>query len=76
MTRTILYDFRSSICSQMARLALEEKGVAYSRREVDIMIANEQFEPWYVELNPNSVVPIDAPVPGRRLEGAQLIERR
>jgi glutathione S-transferase len=57
MAQTILYDFRSSICSQMARLALEEKGVDYIRREVDIMIANEQFEPWYVALNPKAVVP-------------------
>jgi len=57
MAQTILYDFRSSICSQMARLALEEKGVAYTRREIDIMIANEQFERWYVDLNPKSVVP-------------------
>lgn len=52
-----LYDHPSSICSQMARLALEEKGLTYARRTVDIMDTHEQFEPWYVALNPRAVVP-------------------
>jgi len=53
----LLYDFPGSICSQMARLALAEKGIAYNRRIVDIMDAAEQFEPWYTALNPRAVVP-------------------
>ncbi len=57
MTDLILYDHRSSICSQMARLALVEKGLAFERRQVDIMETNEQFEPWYIALNPKAVVP-------------------
>ena len=57
MTELILYDHRSSICSQMARLALVEKGLSFKRRQVDIMETNEQFEPWYVALNPRAVVP-------------------
>ena len=57
MSDLILYDHKSSICSQMARLALAEKGVSYQRRQVDIMETNEQFEPWYVALNPKAVVP-------------------
>ena len=57
MTLPILYDHTGSICSQMARLALVEKGVAFRRRPVDIMETNEQFEPWYVALNPKAVVP-------------------
>lgn len=57
MLEMTLYDHRSSICSQMARLALAEKGLAYQRREIDIMDSNEQFEPWYVSLNPRAVVP-------------------
>ena len=57
MPELVLYDHRSSICSQMARLALAEKGLVYQRREVDIMDTNEQFEPWYVALNPRAVVP-------------------
>lgn len=53
----LLYDYPKSICSQMARLVLEEKGVTYKRRTVDIMKAAEQFEPWYTALNPKAVVP-------------------
>ena len=41
----------------MARLALAEKGVRYERRTIDIMESAEQFEPWYVALNPRAVVP-------------------
>jgi glutathione S-transferase len=41
----------------MARLALVEKGLNFRRRQVDIMDSHEQFEPWYVALNPRAVVP-------------------
>lgn len=57
MSLPILYDHTGSICSQMARLALVEKAVPFQRRPVDIMETNEQFEPWYVALNPKAVVP-------------------
>ncbi|MGR3662525.1 MAG: glutathione S-transferase family protein [Paracoccaceae bacterium] len=57
MTELILYDHIGSICSQMARLALVEKGLTFRRRQIDIMEMNEQFEPWYVALNPRAVVP-------------------
>ncbi len=57
MTELILYDHSSSICSQMARLALVEKGANFRRRQIDIMDTNEQFEQWYVALNPKAVVP-------------------
>ena len=57
MADLTLYDHRTSICSQMARLALVEKGLPHTRRSVDIMETNEQFEPWYVALNPKAVVP-------------------
>jgi len=53
----LLYDHPASICSQMARLVLEEKGVSYRRRTIDIMETAEQFEPWYTALNPKAVVP-------------------
>lgn len=55
--RIVLYDYPGSICSQMARLVLAEKGVAYERVPVDIMDKAEQFEPWYTALNPKAVVP-------------------
>ncbi len=35
MSELTLYDYRSSICSQMARLALVEKGVSFQRRQID-----------------------------------------
>ncbi|MCP4386416.1 MAG: glutathione S-transferase family protein [Hyphomicrobiales bacterium] len=41
----------------MARLALVEKGVDYTRQTVDIMGRAEQSEPWYTTLNPRAVVP-------------------
>ncbi len=57
MTDLLLYDHRSSICSQMARLALVEKELTFRRQSIDIMETNEQFEAWYVALNPRAVVP-------------------
>jgi glutathione S-transferase len=57
MSNVLLYDYPGSICSQMARLALEEKGVIYARQTIDIIKTHEQFEPWYIALNPKSVVP-------------------
>ncbi len=53
----LLYDYPASICCQMVRLTLAEKGVSYERRNVDIMDKAEQFEPWYTALNPRAVVP-------------------
>lgn len=57
VAKILLYDYPASICSQMARLALVEKGVPFARRNIDIMVAAEQFEPWYTALNPKAVVP-------------------
>jgi tetrachloro-p-hydroquinone reductive dehalogenase len=39
------------------RLALEEKGLAWSGRVIDIMRMQEQLDPWYLKLNPKGVVP-------------------
>ncbi len=55
--KPLLYDYPGSICCQMARLVLAEKGVAYETRLVDIMEKAEQFAPWYTALNPKAVVP-------------------
>ncbi len=56
MKDLLLYDYPGSICSQMARLAMVEKGLPFKRQTVNIM-ASEQFEPWYIALNPAAVVP-------------------
>ncbi len=39
------------------RLALEEKGLAWSGRVIDIVQKQEQLEPWYLKLNPKGVIP-------------------
>ncbi|MFZ9886811.1 MAG: glutathione S-transferase family protein [Myxococcota bacterium] len=52
-----LYHVLPSNCSQKVRLVLAEKGVAYDGRSVNIGPAMENYEPWYVRLNPKAVVP-------------------
>lgn len=52
----IAYYFPKSICSQKVLLALAEKNIPFSRREISL-VKLEQFEPWYVKKNPNMVVP-------------------
>jgi glutathione S-transferase len=37
MTDLLLYDYPGSICSQMARLAIIEKGLPFKRQTIDIM---------------------------------------
>ncbi|MEM1114748.1 MAG: glutathione S-transferase family protein [Pseudomonadota bacterium] len=51
-----LYALGSSICSLRARLAIEEKQLAYEEHTLDFSIS-ENLEPWYLDLNPRGVVP-------------------
>lgn len=51
-----LYHFWSSVCSVKARMTLEEKGVAWTSRYIDLF-AFDQMEPGYLALNPDGVVP-------------------
>ncbi len=57
MAETTLYHFMMSVCSMKTRLGLAEMEVPYQSREVDIGFKLENFEPWYVKLNPRAVVP-------------------
>lgn len=57
MSDVTLYHALPSLCSQKVRLALAEKGVDYDARLVDIGPSMENYEPWYVRLNPRAVVP-------------------
>jgi glutathione S-transferase len=50
-----LYHGRTSVCSIKVRLALHEKGVAFESHV--LMLRGDQFEPRYLALNPNAVVP-------------------
>lgn len=42
---------------QVARLALEEEGVKYRSRAMDIGSQMEHLEPWYIRINKSAVVP-------------------
>jgi glutathione S-transferase len=50
-----LYHGKTSVCSVKARLALAEKGVAFEGRL--LTLRGDQFDPDYMKLNPNAVVP-------------------
>jgi glutathione S-transferase len=50
-----LYHGRTSVCSVKARLALAEKKVDFESRL--LTLRGDQFDPAYMELNPNAVVP-------------------
>jgi glutathione S-transferase len=50
-----LYHGRTSVCSIKARLALAEKGISFESRLMTLR--GDQFDPAYLKLNPNAVVP-------------------
>src|SRR5215218_68441 len=50
-----LYHGRTSVCSVKARLALAEKSVAWDSKL--LTLRGYQFDPDYMKLNPNAVVP-------------------
>jgi glutathione S-transferase len=50
-----LYHARTSVCSIKARLALAEKGLEWTSRL--LTLRGDQFDPKYMKLNPNAVVP-------------------
>lgn len=51
-----LYHFWSSVCSVRVRMALEEKGVPWTSRYVDLF-KFDQMKPEYLAINPDGVVP-------------------
>jgi len=50
-----LYDNGNSVCAQKVRVALAEKGLEWKRH--DLTLRGDQFDPKYMKLNPNGVVP-------------------
>ncbi len=50
-----LYHSINSVCAQKVRIALHEKGL--SAKEHLMTLAGDQFDPAYMRLNPNAVVP-------------------
>lgn len=57
MSQILLYHYPMSICSMKVRLCLSELSIPYEGRIVDIGLALENLEPWYVRINPRGVVP-------------------
>ncbi|MES2509267.1 MAG: glutathione S-transferase family protein [Pseudomonadota bacterium] len=51
-----LYHFWSSVCSVRVRMALEEKGVAWTSRYIDLF-KFDQLRPEYLAINPAGMVP-------------------
>ena len=51
-----LYTGHNSICTQKAFITLDEKGLPFETQYVDLF-RNEQFQPWYLAVNPKGVVP-------------------
>ena len=51
-----LYHQGSSVCAAKVRIALHEKGLDWRGVVVDVL-KGEQFQDWYLALNPNAVVP-------------------
>ena len=52
----ILYHWWGSTCSRKARTTLAEKGVEWDSVHIDLH-QFENWEPWYVKIHPNGVVP-------------------
>ena len=50
-----LYHSINSVCAQKVRIALEEKGLA--AKDHIMTLRGDQYEPAYMKLNPNGVVP-------------------
>jgi len=52
-----LYHHNISVCAQKVRMALDEKGIAYEGREVDLM-KQEHLTPEFLKINPKGLVPV------------------
>lgn len=50
-----LYHTVNSVCAQKVRIQLEEKGLPWTGRLMTLR--GDQFDPAYLKLNPNGVVP-------------------
>ena len=51
-----LYDSTTSVCAIKIRLALHEKRIPFQSHNIDLR-SGDQFDPDYLKLNPNAVVP-------------------
>ena len=51
-----LYDSTTSVCAIKVRLSLIEKNIEFTSQNIDLR-SGDQFQPDYLKLNPNAVVP-------------------
>lgn len=51
-----LYTARNSICTQKVFITLAEKNAPYETQYINLF-ANEQYQSWYLKINPKGVVP-------------------
>lgn len=51
-----LFHFKSSSCSQKTRIVLNLKHADWTSHEISLA-TNENFEPWYLGINPRGLVP-------------------
>jgi glutathione S-transferase len=51
-----LFHFKSSSCSQKTRIVLNLKQAEWTSHEIDLS-RQENFEPWYLGINPRGLVP-------------------
>ena len=51
-----LYHYWNSTCSRKVRMTLNEKGVEWKSHHIDLH-EFENWEPWYIKIHPNGVVP-------------------
>src|SRR6478736_2073770 len=49
--------FMGSSCSQKLRIFLNLKGIKWESHLVDLF-ANENFQPWFLGINPRGLVPV------------------
>lgn len=79
MPELTLYHYPLSYSSQVVRLVLAEKRIPYKSVIVDIGPAHENYEPWYMRLNPRGVVPTlqidDGAVVTNAIAIAQYLDR-
>jgi glutathione S-transferase len=52
----ILYTYPLAFNPAKAKLALEEKGIRYTEKKVDLF-NGQSLEPWYLKVNPNASTP-------------------
>ena len=53
----VAYTADVSICSQICRLAIHEHGLACEHVNVDIECRMQNYEPWFIRIQPKMTVP-------------------